>query len=356
MVQNSQRSVREETKRENDQDIERRRPASKQRIIENAIFCMGDTNFALMYDYKNSFWQQIFFDENADYQGELKFSSVCQVSAKKREFMLTGGCDKDTKEASDACFKFPIAQLKSPKKVSSMKQARYGHALVFINQLVLALGGFNHRDDEAQAPSTLKACEKYSIKEDEWSPIAPMTQERAYFSACRVKEEFVYVFGGFQNYDPTSSIEFYNIMLDKWTLLSICMPLKLAKYGLCKVDDSHLIIAGGLLSESTSSSKTGNQNLSNSMATSYTCVNTVYKFDCNTLKWSKMAKLNFRRTLYSNMPLKENGQIFAIGGTTDGINEVFDSRKKKWNVCQSYTGGLAELGQNDLQTFAIFGI
>ncbi len=69
------------------------------------------------------------------------------------------------------------------------------------------------------------------------------------------------------------------------------------------------------------------------MATSYTCVNTVYKFDCNTLKWSKLSKLNFRRTLYATMPLKENGQIFAIGGTTDGINEVYDGRKKKWNVC-----------------------
>jgi len=55
-----------------------------------------------------------------------------------------------------------------------MKSPRYGHASVYINQLVLVLGGFNHRDDEAQAPNTLKHCEKYSIKENEWTPIAPM--------------------------------------------------------------------------------------------------------------------------------------------------------------------------------------
>jgi len=53
-----------------------------------------------------------------------------------------------------------------------------------------------------------------------------------------VKEEFVYVFGGFQNYETTSSIEFYNIMLDKWTLLSISLPLKIAKYGLAKVEEN----------------------------------------------------------------------------------------------------------------------
>jgi N-acetylneuraminic acid mutarotase len=79
-----------------------------------------------------------------------------------------------------------------------------------------------------------------------------MQQERAYFSACKVKEEFVYVFGGFQNYDTTNTIEFYNIMLDKWTLLSIQMPLKLAKYGLAKSEENMVVIAGGLLVDTAS--------------------------------------------------------------------------------------------------------
>lgn len=157
-----------------------------------------------------------------------------------------------------------------------------------------------------------------------------MQQERAYFSASRVKEEFIYVFGGFQNYETTNTIEFYNIMLDKWTLLSITMPIKIAKYGLAKVEENQIVIAGGLLVDNSSTRSSGDN-------ASYSCVNTVYKFDCNTLKWTKLAKLNFRRSMYSNMAVKENLQIFAIGGTTDGINEVYDIRKKKWNTCQSYT-------------------
>lgn len=89
-------------------------------------------------------------------------------------------------------------------------------------------------------------------------------------------------------------------MLDKWTFLSISMPLKLAKYGLAKTDDNQILIAGGLLVDSSSTrSVTATQG-------SYSCVNTVYKFDANTLKWTKLAKLNFRRTLFSNMPVKEN--------------------------------------------------
>jgi N-acetylneuraminic acid mutarotase len=110
----------------------------------------------------------------------------------------------------------------------------------------------------------------------------------------------VYVFGGFYNYETTNSIEFYNIMLDKWTLLSISLPLKIAKYGLAKVEENQIVIAGGLLVDNVTTR-------SNNTNASYSCVNTVYKFDCNTLKWTKLAKLNFRRTLYSNLPVKENG-------------------------------------------------
>jgi len=62
---------------------------------------------------------------------------------------MTGGCNKETLEASQECYRFSIAHLRTLKKVSSMKEPRYGHATVFINQLVLSMGGFNHRDDEA---------------------------------------------------------------------------------------------------------------------------------------------------------------------------------------------------------------
>ena len=132
-------------------------------------------------------------------------------------------------------------------------------------------------------------------------------------------------------------------MLDRWTLITVCMPIKLAKYGLCQLDESSLMIVGGLFVDSGTSS---NQ-------PQYSCVNTVYKFDSGSLKWAKLSKLNFRRTLYSTLSLKENSQIFAIGGTVEGINEVYDVRKKKWEPCGNYT---EVVGQNDLQTFAVCGL
>lgn len=126
-----------------------------------------------------------------------------------------------------------------------------------------------------------------------------MQQERAYFSACKIKEEFVYAFGGFQNYETINSIEYYNMMLDKWTSISISMPIKIAKYGLAKLDENQIVIAGGLLIDNSSTRSLGE-------SASYSCVNTVYKFDCLSLKWTKLAKLNFRRSMYSTMAVKEN--------------------------------------------------
>lgn len=41
-------------------------------------------------------------------------------------------------------------------------------------------------------------------------------------------------------------------MLDKWTMITIVLPLKLAKYGLCKVEENQILIIGGLMIESGS--------------------------------------------------------------------------------------------------------
>ncbi len=55
----------------------------------------------LMFDYKSSLWQQIYFDKKeSDYQGTLKFMSITQINLKKREFMMTGGCNTTNKDAS----------------------------------------------------------------------------------------------------------------------------------------------------------------------------------------------------------------------------------------------------------------
>ncbi len=67
------------------------------------------------------------------------------------------------------------------------------------------------------------------------------------------------MFGGFKNFETMSTIEIYNLMLDKWTMMTIKLPVKIAKYGLAKIDDSQIIIAGGLYADSSTNSATASQ-------------------------------------------------------------------------------------------------
>lgn len=56
----------------------------------------------MMFDYKLGTWSKIYFDKTeSDYQGHLKFMSITQISKKKKEFIMVGGCNKITKEASN---------------------------------------------------------------------------------------------------------------------------------------------------------------------------------------------------------------------------------------------------------------
>lgn len=163
---------------------------------------------------------------------------------------MTGGCNKNSKEPSNFSYIFRLpSTIRKMKRVNNLLEKRYGHASILINQQVIVMGGFFHNDDDFSQPQTLNSCERYNYKDNEWIPIAPMNQCRAFFSGCKVKDEFLYVFGGFMQYETTSSIEFYNTMLDKWTILTISLPLKLAKYGLCKVEENQIILAGGLMVE-----------------------------------------------------------------------------------------------------------
>lgn len=79
--------------------------SQKIKPLDSALYFIGDSRFILMFDHKASAsaqaWHQIYFDKReSDYQGMLKFPSICQINYKKREFIMTGGCNRITKEPS----------------------------------------------------------------------------------------------------------------------------------------------------------------------------------------------------------------------------------------------------------------
>jgi N-acetylneuraminic acid mutarotase len=153
------------------------------------------------------------------------------------------------------------------------------------------------------------------------------------FSGACTQSELIYVFGGLDAYSPLNSIEQYSTIVDKWTNLYVKLPLKLAKIGIHWLNQNTVLIFGGVLGSTDQS---------------YSYVNSVHQLDLANLRWSKLPRMNAKRTLYSNVP-SSSSHIYAIGGDQIGLCERFDKETRKW---QPFEGFSQILTGNDLQSFA----
>lgn len=64
-----------------------------------------------------------------------------------------------------------------------MANRRYAHACVALNGYVYVMGGFDNKDADGVAPSTLESVERYSIHENRWIQNCSMNDSRA-FAGC----------------------------------------------------------------------------------------------------------------------------------------------------------------------------
>jgi len=183
-------------------------------------------------------------------------------------------------------------------------------------------------DDIDVEPNTLNSCEKFHYKENLWTQVADLNTERAYAGVVSfpqqkiqnstfalkadsngIKDSFhrllnIYVFGGLQDFTALDSIEKYDALLDTWTTLSIKIPLRIAKIGVSVLEKGRsIILCGGIFSNQDNE---------------FSYINTAYKLDFETTKWTKMPNMNENRVLYSSMP-RSSDKIFAIGGSFEGI-------------------------------------
>jgi hypothetical protein len=51
-----------------------------------------------------------------------------------------------------------------------------------------------------------------------------MEEPRAFSGAAVIKDQFIYVFGGFKDYEVLSSIEKYDSITDSWNTIYVKLP------------------------------------------------------------------------------------------------------------------------------------
>eukprot|EP00347_Sterkiella_histriomuscorum_P008359 403345403 len=320
------------------------------------IYCYGDIPFFLKYDIFKNFWAAIKYDPQSHFQGTLRYSSLCRVQNNqvhiqtddKDLLIMTGGVQAQTGEPVSNAFKINAQVAPSfMMKLSDMRVRRFGHCSVDIKGQLIVIGGFCHVEGSGQAPRTLSSVEKYSIELDQWTPLSDMRQARAYQGACPVKNHnFIYVFGGLHQHSIISSIEQYDVMQDTWTEVNVLMPSRIIKFGCVAINSSEILLCGGIFGDSKNEQ--------------FSYVNTSYKFDLYTNKWTVLPRMFSRRVLDSCLPYTpqesynqgdiNDARVYAIGGAFDGSCECFNLNSGKWQQLNGYEKLLKD---NDLQTFAI---
>lgn len=76
----------------------------------------------------------------------------------------------------------------------NQQRFRFADAYDKVNRCIYVFGGHHNSGKEGQGWKY--DCEKYSVKDDEWTEISPLCKEKFSASTCIVDNRFVYVIGG----------------------------------------------------------------------------------------------------------------------------------------------------------------
>jgi N-acetylneuraminic acid mutarotase len=201
---------------------------------------------------------------------------------------------------------------------------------------LFVIGGFDHQDTETTSPSTLNTCEKYNDSTGKWSEVSNLIHPVAFAAITTISDEFLYVFGGFEDYSTVDVIQKYSFIADRWDLLSVKLPVRLAKMGAATVEEDTIIIVGGIYEDANNDAP-------------LSLISNCYKLSLTKMAWSKASKMKNKRTLNSCLYYHDS-QIYAIGSANEGACEKYDPEANRWINIPSYNHILEN---NDLQSFSV---
>lgn len=76
--------------------------------------------------------------------------------------------------------------------------------------------------------------------------IANMNEARAFFGSCSLEQQYIYVFGGYHDFQMLMTIEKYDTITDTWLTLYYKLPYPLANHAAVAIDKRNILIMGGM--------------------------------------------------------------------------------------------------------------
>ncbi|TNV72831.1 hypothetical protein FGO68_gene4104 [Halteria grandinella] len=175
----------------------------------------------------------------------------------------------------------------------SLNHVRYGHGTVSIKGAVYVFGGFAHRDAPGEAPRTISLCEKLSQSNASWDMVASMNKARAFAGACVLEQQYIYAFGGLNDFEMLMTIEKYDSITDTWITLHYKLPYPLTNHAAVATDKRNILIMGG-------------------MSTDYDPVASVINLDIQTAKFTKKAPMKQPKLMDGGVYMAKDASVFVI--------------------------------------------
>ena len=175
----------------------------------------------------------------------------------------------------------------------NMNHTRYAHGSVSAKGLIYVFGGFANKDVPGEAPRTLHTCEKYIPSSNSWELITNLNEARAFFGCCAMENQYIYVFGGFHDYEMLNNIEKYDTITDTWITLYYKLPYPLVKHAVASTDKRNILILGG-------------------MSNDFSPLASVINLDVQTAKFSKKAPLRQGKLMDGGVYLARDSSVFVI--------------------------------------------
>ena len=150
-------------------------------------------------------------------------------------YFLLGGIDANN------CFQFKGGEI---RKKSSMKVERSFMSCLNINNIILAIGGYEYNEK-----SQLQSIELYDIEKDKWSDnyFEDLKVARSQASSLLYNSTTIFIFGGYnKSLGTLSSIEKLSLTDKKTELLDIKIPIPLRRFATLKISETRIMIMGGI--------------------------------------------------------------------------------------------------------------
>ena len=121
-----------------------------------------------------------------------------------------------------------------------MLNKRAFFSAIFAKQEIYVFGGSD------SSSTDLAQCEKFSLIEGQWKEIAPLNVARN-GTGCINIGSLIFVFGGnnYKNQGSMSSIEMYEIDLNKWTILDIELQRPIHDMQVIQISRDRVLVCGG---------------------------------------------------------------------------------------------------------------